>query len=183
MQSRQRGKYNLERLRTYAGCHGYCRRPGNVIHDGNSICILHSFVIVLVLYFCILAPRDCVISPDNFCFICGEYTVKSQQGNISDFMKKVYFACFKLKLGDQDKHGFLTRTLGAFGENYNDLSKILDTINHQEHRWIFCGDFKILIMLLGQQAGYTIIPSPYGCRTVELETSIGPNRTGHFEVP
>ncbi|GBM34382.1 hypothetical protein AVEN_131473-1 [Araneus ventricosus] len=50
-----------------------------------------------------MAPRDCVISPDNFCFICGEYTVKSQRRNISDFMKKVYFAYFKLKLGDQDK--------------------------------------------------------------------------------
>ncbi|GBL65862.1 hypothetical protein AVEN_6514-1, partial [Araneus ventricosus] len=33
----------------------------------------------------------------------GEYTVKSQQRNINDFMKKVYFAYFKLKLGDQDK--------------------------------------------------------------------------------
>ncbi|GBO03259.1 hypothetical protein AVEN_24564-1 [Araneus ventricosus] len=50
-----------------------------------------------------MAPRGCVISADNFCFICDEYTVKSQQRNISDFMKKVYFAYFKLKLGDQDK--------------------------------------------------------------------------------
>ncbi|GBN26633.1 hypothetical protein AVEN_102706-1 [Araneus ventricosus] len=32
----------------------------------------------------------------------SEYTVKSQQRNI-DFKKKVYFAYFKLKLGDQDK--------------------------------------------------------------------------------
>ena len=50
-----------------------------------------------------MAQRGCVISPDNFCFICGEYIVKSQQRNISDFVKKVYFAYFKLKLGDQDK--------------------------------------------------------------------------------
>lgn len=50
-----------------------------------------------------MAPRGCVISPDNFCFICGEFIVKSQQRNISDFVKKVYFAYFKLKLGDQDK--------------------------------------------------------------------------------
>ncbi|GBL92566.1 hypothetical protein AVEN_123753-1 [Araneus ventricosus] len=49
-----------------------------------------------------MAPRGCVISPDNFCFICGKYTVKSQQRNISDFLKKVYFAYFKLKLGDHD---------------------------------------------------------------------------------
>ncbi|GBN57739.1 hypothetical protein AVEN_255025-1 [Araneus ventricosus] len=50
-----------------------------------------------------MAPRGCVFSPDNFCFICGEYTVKRQQRNISCFVKKVYFAYFKLKLGDQDK--------------------------------------------------------------------------------
>lgn len=50
-----------------------------------------------------MAPRGCVISPDCFCFICGEYTVKRQQRNVSDFVKKVYFAYFKLKLGDQDK--------------------------------------------------------------------------------
>ncbi|GBN89145.1 hypothetical protein AVEN_182995-1 [Araneus ventricosus] len=50
-----------------------------------------------------MAPRGCVISPDNFCFICGEYTVKSQERNRSDFEKKTYFVYFKLKLGDQDK--------------------------------------------------------------------------------
>ncbi|GBM92369.1 hypothetical protein AVEN_9208-1 [Araneus ventricosus] len=54
-----------------------------------------------------MAPRGCLISPNNFCFICGEYTVKSQQ-RISDFVKKVYFAYFKLKLGDQDKPWLLT---------------------------------------------------------------------------
>lgn len=50
-----------------------------------------------------MARRGCVISPDSFCYVCGEYTVKSQQRNISEFVKKVYFAYFKLKLGDQDK--------------------------------------------------------------------------------
>ncbi|GBN88653.1 hypothetical protein AVEN_204564-1 [Araneus ventricosus] len=39
-------------------------------------------------------------------------------------------------------------------ENYNDLSMILEKINYQENRWMVCGDFKMLIMLLGQQAGY-----------------------------
>ena len=47
--------------------------------------------------------RGCVNSPDSFCFICGEYTVKKRQRNISAFIKKVYFAYFSLKLGDQDK--------------------------------------------------------------------------------
>ncbi|KAL4711555.1 hypothetical protein ACJJTC_003572 [Scirpophaga incertulas] len=39
----------------------------------------------------------------SLCYICGEYTVKSQQRNISDFVKKVYFAYFKLILSDQDR--------------------------------------------------------------------------------
>lgn len=47
--------------------------------------------------------RDCVNSPDNFYFFCGEYLNKNQQKNISDFLKKVYFAYFKLKFGDYDK--------------------------------------------------------------------------------
>ncbi|GBN73404.1 hypothetical protein AVEN_261739-1 [Araneus ventricosus] len=42
-------------------------------------------------------------------------------------------------------------------ENYNDLSMILEK-NYQEHRWIVCEDFKMLTMLLGQQAGYTKYP-------------------------
>ncbi|GBM75175.1 hypothetical protein AVEN_99570-1 [Araneus ventricosus] len=57
-----------------------------------------------------MAPRGCVISSDNFCFICGEYTVKSQLRNISDFVKSLEsgllitdFYYFKSKLGDKDK--------------------------------------------------------------------------------
>ncbi|GBO17295.1 hypothetical protein AVEN_252030-1 [Araneus ventricosus] len=43
-------------------------------------------------------------------------------------------------------------------ENYNDLSMILEKINYQEHRWLVCRDFKMLTMLLSQQAGYTKYP-------------------------
>ncbi|GBO32087.1 hypothetical protein AVEN_42455-1 [Araneus ventricosus] len=43
-------------------------------------------------------------------------------------------------------------------ETYNDLTMILEKINDQEHRWMVCGDFKLLTMLLGQQAGYGKYP-------------------------
>ncbi|GBN02286.1 hypothetical protein AVEN_263056-1 [Araneus ventricosus] len=33
-------------------------------------------------------------------------------------------------------------------ENYNDLPMILEKINYQEYRWMVCGDFKMLTMLL-----------------------------------
>ncbi|GFV59594.1 uncharacterized protein TNCV_4259871 [Trichonephila clavipes] len=50
-----------------------------------------------------MATRGCVNSPNCFCYICGSYTVKEQQRNISNFVQKVYFAYFGVKLGDQDK--------------------------------------------------------------------------------
>ena len=50
-----------------------------------------------------MAARGCVISPNCFCYICGEYTIKSQQRNISDFVRKINFAYIKLKIGDQNK--------------------------------------------------------------------------------
>ncbi|GFW96248.1 uncharacterized protein TNCV_572191 [Trichonephila clavipes] len=50
-----------------------------------------------------MATRGCVNFPNCFCYICGSYTVKKQQRNISNFVQKVYFAYFGIKLGDQDK--------------------------------------------------------------------------------
>ncbi|GFW51877.1 uncharacterized protein TNCV_1188081 [Trichonephila clavipes] len=50
-----------------------------------------------------MATRGCVNSPNCFCYICGSYTVKKQQRNISNFVQKVYFAYLGIKLGDQDK--------------------------------------------------------------------------------
>jgi len=47
--------------------------------------------------------RGCSISPDCFCYICGDCTIKSQRRKISDFVKKAYFNYFKMKLGDQNK--------------------------------------------------------------------------------
>ncbi|GFV20683.1 uncharacterized protein TNCV_777281 [Trichonephila clavipes] len=50
-----------------------------------------------------MATRGCVNSPNCFCYICGSYTVKKQQRNISNCVQKVYFAYFGINLGDQDK--------------------------------------------------------------------------------
>ena len=48
--------------------------------------------------------RQCSNDPNIFCYICGNFTLKTQRRNITDFVKRVYFAYFKVKLGDQDKH-------------------------------------------------------------------------------
>lgn len=50
-----------------------------------------------------MATRGCVNSPNNFCYICGEFVVKKQQRSITQFVKNVYYAYFGVKLGDQDK--------------------------------------------------------------------------------
>ncbi|GBL81380.1 hypothetical protein AVEN_143679-1 [Araneus ventricosus] len=50
-----------------------------------------------------MATRGCYNDLNKFCYICGEVTIKKQQRNITDFVKKLYFAYFGVKLGDQDK--------------------------------------------------------------------------------
>ena len=51
-----------------------------------------------------MASRRCITSPDSFCYICGNLTIKMQQRKISSYVVKLYFAYFGMRLGDQDKH-------------------------------------------------------------------------------
>ena len=47
--------------------------------------------------------RGCVYHPDNFCYVCGEYTPLAHRVKLNSrisFAYKHYFAC---QLGDQDK--------------------------------------------------------------------------------
>ena len=50
-----------------------------------------------------MASRRCVNLPDEFCYVCGEYIIKGDERNITNQVKKLYFAYFGVKLGDQDK--------------------------------------------------------------------------------
>lgn len=47
--------------------------------------------------------RACVNSPDKFCYICGQFIVKSQSRSLSDKVKQAYFYYFGCHVGDQDK--------------------------------------------------------------------------------
>ena len=47
--------------------------------------------------------RKCLNHPDRFCFVCGKFTSKKQQRNITHDIKKMYAAYFGCPLGDQDK--------------------------------------------------------------------------------
>jgi hypothetical protein len=46
-----------------------------------------------------MATRRCLNCPDNFCYICGDFVIKKQQQrNIAEFVKKVYYAYFGVKI-------------------------------------------------------------------------------------
>jgi len=44
---------------------------------------------------------------------CGIFTLQGQRRNINNFVKKVYLACFKVPLGDQDKNWALHKVCKA----------------------------------------------------------------------
>ena len=48
-------------------------------------------------------PRTCVNHPNNFCYICGDVTLKSQRKPINSVVRKAYELYFSCKIGDQDK--------------------------------------------------------------------------------
>lgn len=47
--------------------------------------------------------RQCKKKPDNFCYICGEFTLVAQRKLLTALVKKAYHLYFGCKLGDQDK--------------------------------------------------------------------------------
>jgi hypothetical protein len=48
-------------------------------------------------------PRNCVNSPDNFCYICGEVTFSTRKHPLTPVVQKAYECCFGCKVRDQDK--------------------------------------------------------------------------------
>ena len=50
-----------------------------------------------------MANCGCKNSPNTFYHICYNSVVKQHQRNITDFMKKVYFAYFGVEIGNQHK--------------------------------------------------------------------------------
>lgn len=49
-------------------------------------------------------PRKCINHVDNFCYICGELTFKSQRRNLTPLIKKCYQRYFGCQVGDFDKN-------------------------------------------------------------------------------
>ncbi|KAJ4448825.1 hypothetical protein ANN_00216 [Periplaneta americana] len=47
--------------------------------------------------------RVFVNSPDSFCYVCGEFTAKSQHRPLSDKLKQAYYYYFECNVCDEDK--------------------------------------------------------------------------------
>lgn len=47
--------------------------------------------------------RVCVNSPQRFCYICGQYIIKSQSRSLTRTIKQAYYLYFGCHVGDQDK--------------------------------------------------------------------------------
>jgi hypothetical protein len=48
-------------------------------------------------------PRQWINSPDSFCYVCGEYTFKSDRQSVTPLVKKAFELYFGCTLTDQDK--------------------------------------------------------------------------------
>lgn len=60
-------------------------------------------------------------------------------------------------------------------EEYESLDFVLRKLKYDEHKWLVCGDLKILTILLGQQSGFT----KYPCFLCEWDSRA---RDQHYEV-
>lgn len=49
-------------------------------------------------------PRTCKNSADLFCYICGEFTIKSQRSAITTVVKRAYQLYFGFPVDERDKN-------------------------------------------------------------------------------
>lgn len=46
----------------------------------------------------------------------------------------------------------------AMKESYRTMERVLSLLNYEEHKWLICGDLKVVGLILGLQSGYTKYP-------------------------
>jgi len=40
-------------------------------------------------------------------------------------------------------------------ETYETLKTLLTSVKHDDHKWLICGDLKVIVIMLGLQSGYS----------------------------
>jgi hypothetical protein len=71
-----------------------------------NLCVVHlnikknNTIGVLCLVVVFAMSHQCVNQPNLFCYICGEFTPKSQKKSITHVVKKAYELHFCCKVGD-----------------------------------------------------------------------------------
>ncbi|GFT83345.1 uncharacterized protein TNCV_1555601 [Trichonephila clavipes] len=92
--------------RHLALCHDEFRGPSSGFYRSvaNDLRFLLDSEIYFVAFFDMASSRRCcVLNPDCFCYICGEYVFAKYRKPILDFVKTAYHQYFKIKLCNQDK--------------------------------------------------------------------------------
>jgi len=63
-------------------------------------------------------------------------------------------------------------------ETYENVKILLASVKYDEHKWLMCGDLKIIAIIFGQ-SGYSKFPCFFG--TVELIQNIMSEKNGSHE--
>ena len=67
--------------------------------------VIENFADINLIISCVCKmPRNCKNQADNFCYICGELTLKRNRRRLTPHVKKLYELYFGCRLGDQDKN-------------------------------------------------------------------------------
>ena len=62
-------------------------------------------------------------------------------------------------------------------ETHNSMDHLLSAVDYQEHKWLICGDVKMVGLILGLQGGYAKYPC-FLCLWDSLSDKSGPLRQG-----
>jgi hypothetical protein len=69
----------------------------------SKLVLFFKFSVSIAVESAFKMPRQRINSPDSFCYVCGEYTIKSHRQSVTPLVKKGYELYFGCKLTDQDK--------------------------------------------------------------------------------
>ena len=80
--------------------HLYCIQYTTVL---VLLSLIHNIICAIYILDFLKMSRKCLNDPDKFCYVCGNYTLKTQRRSITNDIKKLYRYYFDVHLGDQDK--------------------------------------------------------------------------------
>lgn len=80
---------------------------------------------------------------------------------VNDYLLEIVYWFFKT---ESEGNYFITKKFAPIAhstvlkEEYSNIEIVLKKIKYEDHKWLICGDLKILSMILGQQSDFTKYP-------------------------